>query len=78
MKVAEDVVAFIREHPQESLLIVVARASHPGMCIERELVDGADLTHLFGFQAQVRATELEIQAPGAGAGIWRLSWPAKD
>lgn len=78
VKVAEDVVAFIREHPQESLLIVVARASHPGMCIERELVDGADLTHLFGFQAQVRATELEIQAPGAGAGIWRLSWPAKD
>jgi len=70
--VAEDAVAFVRDHPRERLLIVVARDRGPGLRIPAQALDGARCEHLFGFPAHERAEGLEVELAGAGAGIWRL------
>lgn len=66
---ATDSVAFLREHPEERLLVVVARSQ----CADLHLPLAFEAEHLFGFDAASSAGHLVVRLPAAGAGIWRLT-----
>lgn len=68
-----DALAFVREHPQESLLIVVSRGQAETIRIPLADLNAAGLDYLFGLTAEVAAGHAVIDIPHAGAGIWRLA-----
>jgi alpha-glucosidase len=67
-----DALAFVREHPQESILIVVSRHQSEPVRIPLADLNGRGIHHLFGFAAQVVAEQAVIEVPSAGAGVWRV------
>ena len=69
----EDVVAFIREHPSETMLVVVARCEGPALLLDHEVLGGMECAHVYGFGGVDRDAGLEVEIPGAGAGLWRLT-----
>ena len=69
----EDVVAFIREHPRESMLIVVARSQAPTLRLPLGELGAHELLHTFGLDARIEAGQAVIDVPRAGAGLWRLA-----
>lgn len=68
-----DSIAFLREHPDETLLIVVARGQSETIRIPLADLNAESLDWVFGFAAETSAGHAVIDIPAAGAGIWRLS-----
>ena len=67
-----DAIAFLREHPQERLLVVVARSQSEPIRLPLNEINADGLTHLFGFSEHAESGHAVIEIPSAGAGIWRL------
>lgn len=72
LHVGIDVVAFVREHPDESVLVVVARNQAEPVRLPLSVLHGAGVVPLFGFDAVVVAGQVVIEVPSAGAGVWRV------
>lgn len=72
LHVASDALAFVREHPQESILVVVARNQSESVRIPLTDLRAGSVEHLFGFSAEVSAEQVVIEVPSAGAGVWRV------
>lgn len=71
--VAADVIAFLRETPEDRLLIVVARNPMGEVFIPVQGFDVTALTPLFGFHAELSEDNVIVSVPQAGGGIWRLT-----
>ena len=67
-----DALAFVREHPDESILVVVARNQAETVRLALSDLNAVKINHLFGFDAQVAAGQAVIDVPSAGAGVWRV------
>ena len=72
LHVSSDAIAFVREHPDESILIVVARNQSEPIRIPLDGMDAGTVSPLFGFEAEVVAGQAVIDVPSAGAGVWRV------
>jgi alpha-glucosidase len=72
LHVGTDAIAFIREHPDESVLVVAARHQSEPIRIPLSDLSGRSTHHLFGFTAAVVAQQVVIDVPSAGAGVWRV------
>jgi alpha-glucosidase len=72
LHVSSDALAFVREHPEESILVVVARNQTETIRIPLPDLNAARIHHLFGFGATVAAEQVVIDVPSAGAGVWRV------
>lgn len=72
LHVGTDALAFVREHPAESVLVVVARNQAEPVRIPLSDLGGRSLHHLFGLTAEVVAQQVVIDVPSAGAGVWRV------
>jgi alpha-glucosidase len=67
-----DALAFVREHPDESVLVVVARSQAESIRLSLSELNAARIHHLYGFDAKVVAGQAVIDVPSAGAGVWRV------
>lgn len=67
-----DAIAFVREHPRESILIVVARQQAAPVRLPLAELGGSGVRHVHGFGADVVAEQVVIEIPSAGAGVWRV------
>lgn len=67
-----DALAFVREHPDESVLVVVARNQAETVRVPLSDLSATGVSHLFGFPAEVVADQVVIEVPSAGAGVWRV------
>lgn len=67
-----DVISFMREHPEETVLVVAARSQGEPVRLPLTDLNAAGLEHLFGFTADVVSGQAVIDVPSAGAGVWRL------
>ena len=72
LHVGTDALAFVREHPDESVLVVAARHQAESIRIPLSDLNGQTLHHVFGFAASVVADHVVIDVPSAGAGVWRV------
>jgi alpha-glucosidase len=72
LHVGTDALAFVREHPEESVLVVVARNQAEPVRIPLADLNARAVHHLFGFAADVVAEQVVIDVPSAGAGVWRV------
>ena len=72
LHVGTDAIAFVREHPDESLLVVAARSQSEPIRIALSELNARSVVHLFGFEADVVAGQAVIDVPSAGAGVWRV------
>jgi alpha-glucosidase len=72
LHVADDAVAFVREHPDESVLIAVSRNQAGPVRIPLRDLRGRSIHHLFGFTVDCAAGQVVIDVPSAGAGVWRV------
>lgn len=72
LHVGTDAIAFVREHPEESVLVVVARNQAEPIRIALSALDARTIQPLFGFHADVVAGRAVIDVPSAGAGVWRV------
>jgi alpha-glucosidase len=72
LHVGTDAIAFVREHPEESVLVVVARHQAEPVRIPLSDLGARAVHHLFGFAAEVVAEQVVIDVPSAGAGVWRV------
>lgn len=72
LHVGTDSIAWVREHPDESVLVVAARSQAEPVRIPQADLRGGDLQHMFGFGAQIVAEQVVIDVPSAGAGVWRV------
>jgi alpha-glucosidase len=72
LHVGTDSLAFVREHPDESVLIVAARHQSEPVRIPLSDLSGRMLHPLFGFGAEIVAEQVVIDVPSAGAGVWRV------
>ena len=72
LHVGTDAIAFIREHPEQSVLVAVARNQAEPIRISLNELRGTGLDHRFGFAAEVVAEQVVIEIPSAGAGVWQV------
>ena len=72
LHVGTDAIAFVREHPDETVLVVVARGQSEPVRLPLAAVGGGSVRSLFGFDASVVAGQVVIDVPSAGAGVWRV------
>ena len=72
LSVGTDAVAFVREAPGESVLVVAARSQAQPIRIPLADLSARQIHHLFGFDADVVADQVVIDVPSAGAGVWRV------
>jgi alpha-glucosidase len=72
VQVEADAIAFLREHPDERLLLVVSRGQREPLRIPLDAIDRAACTHVLGFEGVAASDHLTVQLPSAGVGIWRL------
>ncbi|MCX6948662.1 MAG: alpha-glucosidase C-terminal domain-containing protein, partial [Opitutae bacterium] len=72
LHVGTDAIAFVREHPDESILVVVARSQAQTVRVRLADLNARTIHHLFGFHADVVADQAVIDVPSAGAGVWRV------
>ncbi len=72
LDVGADSVAFVRELPDEAVLVVVARSQSESIRIPLTDLHARSVHHLFGFDAAVVAEQVVIDVPSAGAGVWRV------
>ena len=73
IRVGDDVLVFAREHPQESVLVAVARDRVDDVRIDATQLGVTELRHRFGFAAQMENGFIRLQIPHAGAGVWLMS-----
>ncbi len=71
--VTDDVLAFLRERAGERLLILVARTATAAVAIDAEAFGIHAIAPVHGFTARLDAGRLNVDVPGAGGGIWRIS-----
>ena len=67
-----DAIAFIRESPDDAVLIVVARNQAEPVRIPLADLNARAIHHLYGFSARTVADQAVIDVPSAGAGVWRV------
>ena len=72
LHVGTDALAFVREHPEESVLVVVARNQAEPVRVPLADLGARGVHHEFGFAADVVADQVVIDVPSAGAGVWRV------
>jgi alpha-glucosidase len=72
LHVGTEALAFVREHPEESVLVVVARNQAEPVRVPLAELGAVGLHHEFGFTADVVADQVVIDVPSAGAGVWRV------
>jgi len=72
LHVGTDAVAFVREHPDESILVVAARNQAETIRVPLSDLNAVKIHHLFGFRADGAADQAVIDVPSAGAGVWRV------
>ena len=72
LHVSADSVAFVREHPDQSVLVVAARHQCEDVRIPLAALHASGISHQFGFDAQVVAGQIVISVPSAGAGVWQV------
>ncbi len=72
LHVTADSVAFVREHPDQSVLVVAARHQCEDVRIPLAALHASGISHQFGFDAQVVAGQIVISVPSAGAGVWQV------
>jgi alpha-glucosidase len=72
LHVGTDALAFVREHVDESILVVVARNQAEPIRIPLSVLNARSVQPLFGFHAHVVADQAVIDVPSAGAGVWRV------
>jgi alpha-glucosidase len=72
MHVGNDAVAFVREHPSETVLVIVARGQAESVRVPLADLGGSGIEHVFGFPATVVAGQIVVEVPSAGAGVWRV------
>jgi alpha-glucosidase len=72
LHVGTDAIAFVREHPDETMLVAVARNQAEPVRIPLADLGGSGIHPLFGFTADVVADQVVIDVPSAGAGVWRV------
>lgn len=72
LHVGTDAIAWVREHPDESVLVVAARSQAEPVRIPLAELRGRDLERVFGFGAEIVAEQIVIDVPSAGAGMWRV------
>ena len=72
LHVGNDVVAFVRESPFDSVLVVVARSQAESVRVPLSDLGGTGLSPVFGFPASVAAGQIVVEVPSAGAGVWRV------
>jgi alpha-glucosidase len=72
LHVGTDALAFVREHPDESVLVVVARNQAEPVRVPLSELGARSVSHQFGFTADVVAEQVVIDVPSAGAGVWRV------
>jgi alpha-glucosidase len=72
LHVGTDALAFVREHPDESVLVVVARNQAEPVRVPLADLGARGVHHEFGFGADVVADQVVIDVPSAGAGVWRV------
>lgn len=68
----DDAVAFLRETPDERVLVVVARAPWSGVTLPRSLAPRGDVETLHGPRLVAGPDGLEVPAAGPSVGVWRL------
>lgn len=67
-----DALAFVRDHPDGSVLVVVARNQAEPIRLSLNDLNAGKIHHLFGFEAEIVAEQVVIDVPSAGAGVWRV------
>lgn len=72
LHVGDDALAFVREHPREGILVVVARSQSESIHISLAGLNARSLSHLVGFDAEIVNGQAVIDVPSAGAGVWRV------
>jgi alpha-glucosidase len=72
LHVGTDALAFVREHPDESVLVVVSRGQAEPVRVPLADLGGGAVRHEFGFTARPVADQVVIDVPSAGAGVWRV------
>lgn len=70
--VGTDALAFVREHPTETVLVAAARSQSEPIRIPLSVLNAREIHSLFGFHANVVADQAVIDVPSAGAGVWRV------
>jgi alpha-glucosidase len=73
--VHDDALAFLRETPEERILVLAARRAWPGSVLPASLLrPGASPANLYGgADLPVSARGLELPGDGPGAQVWRLA-----
>lgn len=71
LHVEDDAVAFLRENPDQRVLVVAARSQ----CAPLRIPVGATgaAQRLFGFAGELQGTHLVVPVPHAGSSMWELS-----
>lgn len=70
----DDAMVFVREHPDETVLVHVARHAHPDVHVVLPAVPGAQGGHaVLGSGVSVGEHHVTISADGPGLDVW--SWP---
>jgi alpha-glucosidase len=72
LHVGTDAMAFVRDHVDESILVVVARGQSEPIRIPLSVLSARSVQPLFGFHSSVVADQVVIDVPSAGAGVWRV------
>jgi alpha-glucosidase len=72
LHVGTDTFAFVREHPDESVVVVVARGQAETLRFPLSDLGASGLEHLYGYDASLVAGQAVIDVPSAGAGVWRV------
>jgi len=72
LAVSDDAVTFVREAPEERVLVHVARAEHPRVRLDLADLGGGGPHALFGADAKVDGHVLELPDDGPAAHAWQL------
>jgi alpha-glucosidase len=71
--VSDDALTFLRESPDERVLVHVARATHPRVRLDlADLGAGTEPHTLFGIDPKIDGGALELPDDGPAAHAWRL------
>ncbi|OIQ70081.1 maltodextrin glucosidase [mine drainage metagenome] len=71
--VNDDVLAFVRESPDDRILVVVARDRANRVDLDMSSLGGLTLVPIFGFEATIENHQASVNIPNAGGGIWRIA-----
>jgi len=72
--VGDDAIAYLREHGDERLLCLAARADHDAIRLPLEALGCRDLDPVLGGEAHCAAGVATLPADGPAFHVWRLLW----